>query len=377
MSDAGGELAERGELFRLHEPVLRLAQVGKRGLELARARLHFVEQARIFDRDQGLVGEGLHELDLAPRKLRGFVARQTENALDAIFAKQRHPEQCAGGGDVHEAGKGKGGIGEHVLDGQRPAGLHHARNNRPVIEATRIGFEESHGLGRMIERCVTSIQVAVAQVDGASVGLAQVRSGGQQRIGDALQIKRRPTDDLEDVGGRGLLRQRFLKLARARAHLFKQPRILDGDHRLIGKGAQDFHVARRKGPRLGARRHDGAHDLRLAHQRHGEQRARGTAVRGHRHGVILLQNHVFDLFRLPRKDRAARGGPTGRRVERMRYEKALKLGARFRPRHAAIAEEVSIADAKRARRRLAQIDGGGDERLEDRVEIEGGTADDL
>ena len=40
VGDAGGELAERGELFRLHQPVLRLAQIVERGGEFARARLH-------------------------------------------------------------------------------------------------------------------------------------------------------------------------------------------------------------------------------------------------------------------------------------------------------------------------------------------------
>ena len=65
VGDAGGELAERGELLRLDQPVLRLAQVVERGGELPRARLHLVEQARVLDRDHRLVGEGLNDLDLA------------------------------------------------------------------------------------------------------------------------------------------------------------------------------------------------------------------------------------------------------------------------------------------------------------------------
>ena len=38
VGDAGGELPERGEFFRLHQSVLRLAQVVERLLELARSR---------------------------------------------------------------------------------------------------------------------------------------------------------------------------------------------------------------------------------------------------------------------------------------------------------------------------------------------------
>ena len=62
--DAGGELAERGELLRLHQAVLRSAQVFQRSGQLARARLHLVEQSHVFDRDHRLIGEGLTELDL-------------------------------------------------------------------------------------------------------------------------------------------------------------------------------------------------------------------------------------------------------------------------------------------------------------------------
>ena len=44
----------------------------------------------------------------------------------------------------------------------------------------------------------------------------------------SLQIKRRAADDLEHVGGCGLLLQRF-------AQLVEQPRVLDGDDGLVGK----------------------------------------------------------------------------------------------------------------------------------------------
>ena len=57
--DAGGKLAERGELLRLHEPVLRGPQIFERARQFAGARLHLVEQADILDGDTGLVGERL------------------------------------------------------------------------------------------------------------------------------------------------------------------------------------------------------------------------------------------------------------------------------------------------------------------------------
>ena len=51
-----------------------------------------------------------------------------------------------------------------------------------------------------------------------------------QRIEHRLEIEGRAADDLEDVGGRGLLLQRLPQFG-------QQPRILDRDSRLIGEGA--------------------------------------------------------------------------------------------------------------------------------------------
>ena len=61
----------------------------KRLLEVAGARLHLVEQAHVLDRDDGLVGEGLHELDLARREGARLAPHQREHAFDSAVAQQR------------------------------------------------------------------------------------------------------------------------------------------------------------------------------------------------------------------------------------------------------------------------------------------------
>ena len=94
VGDAGGELAERGELFRLDQPVLRLAQVVERGGEFFRARLHLVEQAHVLDRDHGLVGEGLDDLDLACGEMSRLLARQHQRALDPSFRSSGTPRRA-------------------------------------------------------------------------------------------------------------------------------------------------------------------------------------------------------------------------------------------------------------------------------------------
>jgi hypothetical protein len=54
-----------------------------------------------------------------------------------------------------------------------------------------------------------------------------------ERLQHALQIKRRPADHLEHVGGRGLLLQRLAKIVGALAKLLEQSCIFNRDDRLI------------------------------------------------------------------------------------------------------------------------------------------------
>ena len=97
VSDARGELAERGELLGLDQPILRPAQIVERGGEFLRARLHLVEQTHVLDRDHGLVGESLHDLDLAIGEIARLLAREHQRALDAGFSQQWHAHEGAPG----------------------------------------------------------------------------------------------------------------------------------------------------------------------------------------------------------------------------------------------------------------------------------------
>ncbi len=65
--------------------------------------------------------------------------------------------------------------------------------------------------------------------DGRHVCVTQPRGGFSQRVEYRLQIERRAADDLEHVGGGGLLLEGF-------AQLVEHPRVLDGDHGLGGVG---------------------------------------------------------------------------------------------------------------------------------------------
>src|SRR5216683_7672694 len=64
--------------------------------------------------------------------------------------------------------------------------------------------------------------------DRALIGIAKPGCRFNQRVEHSLEIKGRATDDLEDVGGGGLLLERF-------AQLVQQPRIFDSDDGLGGE----------------------------------------------------------------------------------------------------------------------------------------------
>ena len=72
------------------------------------------------------------------------------------------------------------------------------------------------------------VGAAPGKADGRPVGAAKPRRRFDQRVENRLEVESRAADDLEHVGGRGLLLQRF-------AQFVEQPRILDGDDRLCGK----------------------------------------------------------------------------------------------------------------------------------------------
>ena len=56
-----------------------------------------------------------------------------------------------------------------------------------------------------------------------------------QCVEHGLQIEGRAADNLEHIGGGGLLLQRFGQIVGACLHLVEQPHVLDGDCGLVGE----------------------------------------------------------------------------------------------------------------------------------------------
>jgi len=63
--------------------------------KLAGSRLHFFEKARVFNRDHGLVGEGVDEFDLAFGEWAHFGAPNGDHPNCLVCVDQRDAEQGA------------------------------------------------------------------------------------------------------------------------------------------------------------------------------------------------------------------------------------------------------------------------------------------
>src|SRR6516165_10724132 len=106
----------------------------------------------------------------------------------------------------------------------------------------------------------------------SDVGLAQPTGRPEQRIEHGSKVECRAADDLEHVGGRGLLLQRFCKIARLGLDLVEQANILDGYHSLVGESGNQGYLLFSKKLNALAREYNDADQLVLAQQRDAEGR---------------------------------------------------------------------------------------------------------
>src|SRR5262245_54029139 len=101
-------------------------------------------------------------------------------------------------------------------------------NNCSSPSLDRDTFQKFLGLGNVIVACGQTIDLAFWLPNVCIFRFAQPSIRLQGRVQDDLHVKRRPADDLEDLGGGGLLLKRFTQL-------IEQPCVLDGDDGLCGE----------------------------------------------------------------------------------------------------------------------------------------------
>ena len=95
---------------------------------------------------------------------------------------------------------------------------------------------------RQIEARPHLQQLAIEAIHIRPVGAAQPDRFSATVSNTGSEIERRAADDVEHVGGGGLLLQRIAQLVGALLLGLEQPHVLDGDHRLVGESRQKRDV---------------------------------------------------------------------------------------------------------------------------------------
>ncbi len=231
-----------------------LEHVGGGGL-LREQFAQLVEQPRVLDGDDRLVGKGRHQLDLFRRKwLRhGFI--DEDHPYDDTLAQERDAERSPVAAQLLSFAPGIVRVRQHIGNLNHPglergspgdtAAIHRDLQRQEIIPNSRVH------VGRMAEAGGPAEKFALALEQPGVIRLAQPRRQLDQGIEHGLQIEGRAADHLEHVGGGGLLLQRFGELLGARLHVVEQPHVLDRDHRLVGerlheadlRGGEWFHLA--------------------------------------------------------------------------------------------------------------------------------------
>jgi hypothetical protein len=220
-------------------PAQRLEDVAGRGLvvegllQLARACLHLVEQFEVRDRDDRLIGEGGHELDLTVSEWLHVRSCQNDDAEKPSLSKQRHPEHGALLSDFLPVQPFELGIGQHIRHVNGAFLERHAARHGVAIRRNRMaGQILDVGEFEVVGRREPAFPAFVAG-DECVLGRAQPRRGFDDGVENRLQIGGRPADHIENVRSRRLVLERFLKAGGSILDLVEQPNVLDGDDRLV------------------------------------------------------------------------------------------------------------------------------------------------
>ena len=210
--NTGSQLARRAadDLQHLRGRGLLLQRLG----QFARARLHLIEQPHVLDRDHRLVGERLDQLDLLVRERTHCGAREHNRADHTAFAHERDSEHSAIATNLppvlHRIGTSRNCVDVRNMDG---CGFKYRPSEGRVL--FRRERATSHELFELEWKAVAGDKRVIftdPTVDGCPIRLAQLCGRLNQRIEHRLQIEGRATDDLEHVGGGGLLLQRLAEL---------------------------------------------------------------------------------------------------------------------------------------------------------------------
>ena len=212
----------------------------KRLAEIVGALTQFLEQPGVLDGDHGLLGEILDQGDLLVCERLHFLAKDCDRTDQFLFLQHRYDHQRPGPGDLHHPDH----VGNtskvsralpHVINLGELVRLDDGLKRGAWIRVDRRPLPESRERRRNVVIRSDIEFLAIPEIHRAKRRSADTRGILKHLPEHRLQFARRRADDLQYFRGRGLLLQRLSQIIRALTQFLEQPRILNGDHSLLGK----------------------------------------------------------------------------------------------------------------------------------------------
>ena len=144
-------------------------------------------------------------------------------------------------------------------------------------------------------------QLAVEGPEHTEGGVAQRGSAFHDRIEDRLNVRGRARDYPQDLARCG-------QIAIPRLQLREEPHVLDGDHRLMGEGLEQFHLPIGKESGRGSGHDDRPDGTPVAQHWHGHEASIGHGPGDAQNAVGGVRLNVRNLGGCPAQNRSARGG---------------------------------------------------------------------
>src|SRR5262249_6910621 len=135
----------------------------------------------------------------------------------------------------------------------------------------RQGLNEALVFGRVSRVGYQSVELSFAAENESHRGIAEMRSGLDERVQNRLELRHRSADDLEHIGGSGLLLQRF-------AQLIQEPGVLDGDDGLLREVRDQFDLLIGEWPDFLTIDRNSADEFVILEHRHNEEIPRTTRL---------------------------------------------------------------------------------------------------
>src|SRR5262245_4953542 len=259
LAELGGHVSERvqhGLQIELRaaddaEELVRGRLISQRLRQFARARLHLLKQAGVFERDAGLVGKALREGDHSLGKLSWSIALQHQRSKRALAAEKRQDQHRAQAGGRRDIAQRTARLHVHIGElhwlapfddlaaARRLSRDVHPANalNNGVLKSPRL-LEPERAVVRMVPE------------DEAEVGTGKHDGAGDDGFEHGLEVQRRANGTTDFAQRR--------EVAVARLHLLKETRGVDGDHSLVSESLQELDLSLREWTFVHATDQDGA-----------------------------------------------------------------------------------------------------------------------